>query len=126
MRDNTPMDELHKRTPCGTCWPTRPLEATALIAPETGRRWTYGALRAQVTALAAQLADLGVGRGDRVAIVLPNGLEDLAAFLAVVHGARSPHRSTPPTRRTNSASTSATSSHARSLFRPARPRRRAA
>jgi acyl-CoA synthetase (AMP-forming)/AMP-acid ligase II len=63
-----------------------PDQATALIAPETERAWDYGALRAQVAALAAQLAAVGIGRGDRVAVVLPNGPEIVAAFLAIVHG----------------------------------------
>ncbi len=60
--------------------------ATALIAPETDRRWSYAELRAQVGTLAAQLAALGIGRGDRVAIVLPNGPPIVAAFLATVYG----------------------------------------
>ncbi|MGH2344287.1 MAG: AMP-binding protein, partial [Chloroflexota bacterium] len=63
-----------------------PDEATALVAPEGERRWTYGELRTQVAALAGQLADAGIGRGDRVAVVLPNGPEIVAAFLAIVHG----------------------------------------
>src|SRR5579885_975314 len=63
-----------------------PDAATALIAPESERQWSYGALRAQVAALAARLAGLGIGRGDRVAIVLPNGPEIIATFLAVVYG----------------------------------------
>jgi acyl-CoA synthetase (AMP-forming)/AMP-acid ligase II len=63
-----------------------PDQATALIAPETERSWDYGALRAQVATLAAQLAEVGIGRGDRVAVVLPNGPEIVAAFLAIVHG----------------------------------------
>jgi acyl-CoA synthetase (AMP-forming)/AMP-acid ligase II len=81
------MDELAQKNTLRDVLAHAPAEATALIAPETGRRWTYGALRSQVTTLAARLADLGVGRGDRVAIVLPNGPEIVAAFLAVVHGA---------------------------------------
>ena len=60
--------------------------STALIAPETESRWSYAGLRSQVADLAAQLAGMNVGRGDRVAIVLPNGPEIVAAFLAVVHG----------------------------------------
>src|SRR5579871_1323418 len=60
--------------------------ATALIAPETDRRWSYDDLRTQVHELAAHLAALGIRRGDRVAIVLPNGPEIVATFLAVVHG----------------------------------------
>ncbi len=63
-----------------------PDEVTALIAPESDRRWSHGALRTQVASLAAELAALGIGRGDRVAIVLPNGPEIVATFLAVVHG----------------------------------------
>ncbi len=44
---------------------------------------TYESLRRQVHALAGQLAGLGICRGDRVAIVLPNGIEALVCFLAV-------------------------------------------
>ena len=44
---------------------------------------TYDALRRQVDRLSADLRALGVQRGDRVAMVLPNSLEALVAFLAV-------------------------------------------
>ena len=44
---------------------------------------TYAALRALVDRTAASLNDLGVGRGDRVAIVLPNGPGMATAFLCV-------------------------------------------
>ena len=63
-----------------------PDDATALVAPEAEQQWSYGALRAQVDALGARLAAMGIGRGDRVAMVLPNGPEIVATFLAVVHG----------------------------------------
>ncbi len=43
----------------------------------------YGGLRAQAKRTAAALNGLGVGRGDRVAIVLPNGPEMAAAFVSV-------------------------------------------
>ncbi len=43
---------------------------------------TYDQLRQQVDALAARLNQLGLGRGDRIAMALPNGLEMIAAFLA--------------------------------------------
>jgi acyl-CoA synthetase (AMP-forming)/AMP-acid ligase II len=43
---------------------------------------TYDQLRQQVDALAAQLNQLGLGRGDRIAMALPNGLEMIASFLA--------------------------------------------
>src|SRR5437016_4771736 len=43
---------------------------------------TYAELRAQVEALVSQLDQLGLGRGDRIAMALPNGLEMIASFLA--------------------------------------------
>jgi fatty-acyl-CoA synthase len=47
-----------------------------------GRRLTYGALRAHVDAFARALLAAGVGRGDRVAVLLPNRPEWLIAALA--------------------------------------------
>ena len=44
---------------------------------------TYGSLRRQVSALAEHLRRLGIGRGDRVAIMVPNGVEAIVSFLAV-------------------------------------------
>ncbi len=44
---------------------------------------TYGSLSRQVDSLAAHLASLGIGRGDRVITVLPNGIEAIISFLAV-------------------------------------------
>ncbi len=43
---------------------------------------TYDRLRQQVDALAAKLSQLGLGRSDRIAMALPNGLEVIASFLA--------------------------------------------
>src|SRR5262247_4102227 len=43
---------------------------------------TYDQLRQQVDALVAQLHKLGLGRGDRIAMALPNGLEMIVSFLA--------------------------------------------
>ena len=43
----------------------------------------HAGLRAQVEVVAAQVAGLGLGPGDAVAIVLPNGPEMAAAFLGV-------------------------------------------
>jgi acyl-CoA synthetase (AMP-forming)/AMP-acid ligase II len=57
-------------------------DAPAIIEP-AGPTLTYAQLRQQVTHLAGQLNALGVGRNDRVAIVLPNGPEAAIAFLAV-------------------------------------------
>jgi acyl-CoA synthetase (AMP-forming)/AMP-acid ligase II len=48
---------------------------------------SYGALREQCARTVSHLNRLGIGRGDRVAIVLPNGPEMAAAFLAIGCGA---------------------------------------
>jgi acyl-CoA synthetase (AMP-forming)/AMP-acid ligase II len=55
---------------------------TAVIVPEKGLRVSYDALERQVTEMASVLAGAGIRRGDRVAIVLPNGLPALVSFLA--------------------------------------------
>src|SRR5256714_3389185 len=43
---------------------------------------TYQELAEQVDDLAAQLTDIGLRQGDRIAMALPNGLEVIASFLA--------------------------------------------
>ena len=45
---------------------------------------TYGALRDQTRRTREALGAAGIGRGDRVAVVLPNGPEMTAAYLAIV------------------------------------------
>ena len=57
-------------------------EHAALRVPG-GPTVTYDALRCQVDRLSGDLRGLGVQREDRVAMVLPNSLEALVAFLAV-------------------------------------------
>jgi acyl-CoA synthetase (AMP-forming)/AMP-acid ligase II len=47
----------------------------------------YAALRRLVERTVAALNRIGIGRGDRVAIVLPNGPEMAAAFVAIAAGA---------------------------------------
>ena len=59
-----------------------PSADTAVILPEAGIRVTYGSLREQVLAMADALAAAGIEPGHRVAIVLPNGLPAIVAFLA--------------------------------------------
>ncbi|MEM7613799.1 MAG: AMP-binding protein, partial [Pseudomonadota bacterium] len=60
--------------------------ALAIGAP--GRDWlTYGGLRSLAADVAAQLHGFGVGKGDRVAIVLPNGPEMATAFVTVAQAA---------------------------------------
>jgi acyl-CoA synthetase (AMP-forming)/AMP-acid ligase II len=63
-------------------------EANAVaIAASERRPMDRGALARQSRHIVAQLRGLGVGRQDRVAIVLPNGPEMAALFLAVAAGA---------------------------------------
>ena len=50
---------------------------------------TYGGLRALVAATLVSLNDLGIGRNDRVAIVLPNGPAMATAFVAIASAATS-------------------------------------
>ncbi len=58
---------------------TLPLENNAAGAPQL----TYGMLQAQISHTLAQLNGWGLGRGDRVAIVLPNCPEMATSFVAV-------------------------------------------
>ena len=76
MPDKTPPGTLLDLLESGA--PAHP----ALVAPG-GVVLTYDSLRCQVRALAEQLRAMGIDRGDRVAIVLPNGIEAIVTFLAV-------------------------------------------
>ena len=59
-----------------------PGDAPAIGAPD--RPWlSYAGLAAQTDRTRAALHAAGIGRGDRVAIVLPNGPEMAAAFVAI-------------------------------------------
>jgi len=53
----------------------------ALVVPG-GPQLSYGQLREQVSMAADRLAQHGLGRGDRVALVLPNSAESVVLFLA--------------------------------------------
>ena len=55
----------------------------ALAFAEGAERLSYGRLHAECEALAGGLARLGVGRGDRVALFLPAGLDFVRAFFAL-------------------------------------------
>lgn len=57
-------------------------ERTALVAD--GRRVSYAELDRLVDGLAAHLLELGIERGDRVAIVLPNGAGMAIAIYGVL------------------------------------------
>ena len=58
----------------------------AILAPG-GAPVTYGALWARANDAVRELRSLGVGRGDRVAVVLPNGPEAAVAIVAVATAA---------------------------------------
>lgn len=61
-------------------------ERPAIGAP--GRPWlTYGGLRVLSSQVKTSLNEAGIGRGDRVAIVLPNGPEMAAAFITIAQTA---------------------------------------
>ena len=57
-------------------------DRVAIIQPEQNLQLTYGALRRQAEAVAEMLAAMGIGRGDRVGMALPNGLANVVTFLA--------------------------------------------
>jgi len=74
---------------CGRRWAAEPEAAqrVAIIAhAEQGEpvRTSYAALQQAANRLSNALAQLGVGRGDRVAIVLPQRVEAAVAYLAVL------------------------------------------
>src|SRR5271169_2896827 len=54
----------------------------AVILPDAGIQVTYDQLREQVMTMADALTALGIGPGDRIATVLPNGLPAIVSFLA--------------------------------------------
>ena len=60
--------------------------APAIGAPEAAPL-THGGLRDLAHSTVAALNAIGIGRGDRVAIVLPNGPEMAASFIAIAAGA---------------------------------------
>lgn len=62
-------------------------EAAAIRGTNDRPRLTYGGLRELCTRTVRRLNFLGIGRDDRVAIVLPNGPEMATAFLAIGAGA---------------------------------------
>ncbi len=63
-------------------------QAVSILAP--GRApLSYGNLHSRIRATVAALNEFGIGRNDRVALVLPNGPELAIAFLAVAAGATS-------------------------------------
>jgi acetyl-CoA synthetase len=76
-------------TACAQRWASEPRSAnnTAVIAcapGESDRTHSYGDLQAQANRLSNVLQALGVQRGDRVAIVMPQRFETAVAYIAVL------------------------------------------
>src|SRR5688572_11377899 len=65
--------------PAGTAAGSR----VALREPQ--REWTYDELADTVARLAAGLAFIGVKGGDRVSVLMPDGLEAACAILGIIH-----------------------------------------
>ena len=61
-------------------------DAPAIVAPDT-EALNYATFKLHVTKVVASLKTFGVGRGDRVAIVLPNGPHMASAFVSIAAGA---------------------------------------
>jgi acyl-CoA synthetase (AMP-forming)/AMP-acid ligase II len=61
--------------------------ATAIGGVEGAKPLSYAGLRSLSSRTIARLNELGIGRGDRVAIVAPNGPEMAAAFMCIASGA---------------------------------------
>src|SRR5580692_2260214 len=55
----------------------------ALVVPESGTSLSYDALQRSLDRAAGRLAALGVGKGDRVALVAADGPALITAFLAI-------------------------------------------
>ncbi|MFQ5680025.1 MAG: acyl--CoA ligase [Gemmatimonadota bacterium] len=80
------MDSLTRALTVGELLAAGRDEDVALAAP--GRQaLTYAGLREQVLHTVTALNERGIGRNDRVAIVLPNGPEMASAFVSVAAGA---------------------------------------
>ena len=71
---------------CCARWARQTPQATALVCEHEGgdvAQFTYADLHASALKLAAALAALGVARGDRVAVVMPQRFETAVAQMAV-------------------------------------------
>jgi acyl-CoA synthetase (AMP-forming)/AMP-acid ligase II len=59
-------------------------DADSVAVISRNRPTTYGALREQVANMRGALAAIGVGRGDRVALLCPNGRFFVVTYLATL------------------------------------------
>ncbi len=82
-------DHFNMAQACCARWARRPdaAQRIAVYGDGTGMApqvWSYAQLQLSANRLANALAALGVGRGDRVAIVLPQRFETAVAYMAVL------------------------------------------
>ena len=68
---------------CCDSWAAVLPDRVAIRDLDQGRDWTYGALKDASDRLASALAAAGVARGDRVAVVLPQGAHVAVAHFAI-------------------------------------------
>ena len=59
-------------------------QGTALVSPEDGSAHTFAELEEAALKVAGRLRAIGVDRGDRIAVVLPNGCEFVQVLLGIV------------------------------------------
>ncbi|HSF63935.1 MAG TPA: AMP-binding protein, partial [Paracoccaceae bacterium] len=70
---------------CCDDWAAAEPDRVAIIDLSAGREvWTYGRLKAAADRLANAMAAQGIGRGDRVAVLLPQGAAVPVAHLAAM------------------------------------------
>jgi acetyl-CoA synthetase len=84
FRWNVPADFNIARWACRR-WCADPLRLALKWEDESGatESWTYAALQQSADRLSNALAALGVGRGDRVALILPQRPETIVAYFAI-------------------------------------------
>jgi long-chain acyl-CoA synthetase len=63
-------------------------DAPFVVSPETSRTLSYGELWRQARALDAALCDAGIGSGEIVGFMLPNGIAAATAFVATMAAGR--------------------------------------
>ncbi len=61
-------------------------DAVCLISPEEKRELSYAELQQRATALARRLLDLGFGKGDKIALLLDNGLYTMEVLFGAMYG----------------------------------------